>query len=127
MSSYKIFQNRNLIQSLTFLFMVIKQIYKRKSVTCKNSKDNSISCKMKKKCTVNFTVPSSSIFLNRSIFSKSCFQIFVSCMVEQTFLDESCDELANFQLKILREKVEKLTKRNAELGAEKKKSGQFSL
>jgi len=42
-------------------------------------------------------------------------------MVEQAFLDESCDELANFQLKILREKVEKLTKRNAELEAEKKK------
>jgi len=41
-------------------------------------------------------------------------------MVEQAFLDESCDELANFQLKILREKVEKLTKRNAELEAEKK-------
>jgi hypothetical protein len=48
-------------------------------------------------------------------------------MVEQAFLDESCDELANFQLKILREKVEKLTKRNAELEAEKKKKiGQFS-
>ena len=42
-------------------------------------------------------------------------------MVEQAFLDESCDELANFQLKILREMVEKLTKRNAELEAGKKK------
>jgi len=44
-----------------------------------------------------------------------------------SFLDGSCDELANFQLlqKILREKVEKLTKRNAELEAEKK-NGQFS-